>query len=135
MADATVFRPLSAIFVDGAGTVAAGLENGFRPLLEKPAEKLLVAFVGADFLHCVENIAQLIMRPSLVDEVLAAMAGGRDLASAFAARHDVMSARGHLPEAKDTAVIHKPFQVRQKNPARQSEIAGSVTWDAARPCS
>src|SRR5208283_3378944 len=79
----------SAVFSISARVVAAGFENGFRLLLVEPAEKFLEALVGADFLHSVEVIAQFVVRPSLVDKILAAVARGRGLASALAARHHV----------------------------------------------
>ncbi len=86
--------------------VAARFENGFGFLFVQPAEKLLKALVRADFLHRVEIIAQLVMRPGLVDEIFATMAGRRDLASALAARHDVVAARRDFPQAKDAGIIH-----------------------------
>ena len=59
----------------------------------KPAKEPLEAMIRSDLLDRVELVAQLIMRPRLVDEILAGMAGRSDVSSAFAARHYVMSSR------------------------------------------
>ena len=98
-----------------------------RLLFVEPAEKFLETFVGANFLHSVEFIAELVMRPGLVDEIFAAVTGGRDLASTFATRHDVVSARGDFPQAKDAGVIHKTGLDSSKYFRRQSEN-GSPCW-------
>jgi hypothetical protein len=47
------------------------------------------------------------MRPRLVDEILATVARGRNLASALTARNDMMAPRGDFPQTKDTGVIHR----------------------------
>ena len=94
------------IFLIRASSIAPGFKNCFRLLFVEPAEKLLEAFIRADFLHRVEVVAQFVMRPSLVDEILATVARGRDLAPALAARHDMMPARGNVPLAKDTDFVH-----------------------------
>jgi hypothetical protein len=75
-------------------------------LFVKPAEEFLKPFIRADFIHGVEVVAQLVMRPSLVDEILATVARGRNLASTLAARHDMMSARRDFSLAKDTDLFH-----------------------------
>ena len=111
------------IFLNRAGAIATGLEDRSRFLLVQPAQKFLETFIRANFFHRIEIIAQLIVRPGFVDEILAALAGRRDLASALATRHDMMPARGHLPQTKDARVIHGPglFQVRRKLP-------GNFNW-------
>lgn len=86
-------RVASAEDPASAVAVATYCENCFRLLLVKPAEKFLKPFIGADFLHGVEVIAQFVMRPNLMDEIFTTVARRRDFASAIAARHD-MSARG-----------------------------------------
>ena len=98
--------PDSAIFLIRASSIAPGFKNCFRLLFVKPAEKFLKPVIRADFLHGVEVVAQFVMRPGLVDEVLATVARGRDLAPALAARHDMMPARGNVPLAKDTDFVH-----------------------------
>jgi hypothetical protein len=75
-------------------------------LFVKPAEEFLKPVIRADFVHRVEVVAQFVMRPGLVDEILATVARRRNLASTFAARHDMMSARGDFPLAKDTDLFH-----------------------------
>lgn len=79
-------------------------------LLIKPAEKFLKAFVGADFLYGIELIAQLVVGPGFVDEVLTAVAGGHGFPAAFAARHDVMTARRHFPQTENARVVHARFR-------------------------
>ena len=54
----------------------------------------------------VELVAQLVMRPRLVDEILARMAGRRDVASTFAARHNMVPSRRHLPVAECARFVH-----------------------------
>jgi len=88
-------------------------------LFVKPAEEFLKPIIRADFLHRVEVVTQLIMGPSLVDEILATVACGRDLASALAARHDMMPARGDAPLAKDTDLIHAIYLDLSESIARQ----------------
>jgi hypothetical protein len=46
------------------------------------------------------------MRPRFVDEILARMAGGSDVASAFAARHNMVPSRGHLPVTTCADFLH-----------------------------
>jgi hypothetical protein len=59
------------------------------------------------------------MRPGLVDEILATVARGRDYASALAARHDMMSACGNFPQAKNAGVIHTAVLGSSKFVTRQ----------------
>ena len=107
------------IFPIRASSIAPGFKNRFRLLFVKPAEKFPEAFVGADFLHGVEVVAQFIMRPGLVDEILATVARRRDLASALAARHDMMPARRDFPLAKDTDLVHVTDLGLSESVARQ----------------
>lgn len=91
-------------------------------LLIKPAEKFLKAFVGADFLYGIELIAQLVVGPGFVDEVLTAVAGGHGFPAAFAARHDVMTARRHFPQTK-THVLSMPGSGSWKTLSMQFKLA------------
>ena len=86
--------------------VATSPENGSFLLLVKPAKELLEARVGLDLLDRIERVAQFIMRPGLMDEVLAGMAGWGDVPSAFAARHNVVPSGGHLPVTKCANFVH-----------------------------
>jgi hypothetical protein len=88
-------------------------------LFVKPAEEFLKPIIRADFLHRVEVVTQLIMGPSLVDEILATMARRRDLAPTLAARHDMVPTRGNFPLAKDTDLIHVTDLGLSESAARQ----------------
>ena len=46
------------------------------------------------------------MRPGLVDEILTGMAGRSDVSSAFAPRHNMVPACGHLPATKCANLVH-----------------------------
>ena len=98
--------PDSPIFLIRASSIWPGFKNRFRFLFVKPAKKFLKPIIGADFLHRIEVVPQLIMRPGLVDEILATVAGRRDFASTLAAQYDMMSPRGNFPLAKDTDLVH-----------------------------
>ena len=98
--------PDSPIFLIRASSIAPGFKNRFRLLFVKPPKKFLKPIIRADFLHRIEVVPQLIMRPGLVDEILATVAGRRDFTSTLAARYDMMSPRGNFPQTKNTGVIH-----------------------------
>ena len=59
-----------------------------------------------DLLDCIERVAQFVMRPGLVDEILAGLAGRSDVTTAFAARHYVVPSRGHLPVTECANFVH-----------------------------
>jgi hypothetical protein len=80
----------------------------------EPTEEFLESRIRQDFFNGVEVVAQFIVRPGLVDEILAAVACGRNLASALATRHDVMSACGNVPFAKDASFVHGHFRFFKK---------------------
>lgn len=71
-------------------------------------------FVGANLFHGVEIVAQLVVRPGLVDEVLTTVAGRRDLRTALATRHDMVTAGGNTSPAKYAVLVHSALQVYQK---------------------
>jgi hypothetical protein len=75
-------------------------------LLVQPPKKFLKALVGENFFHGIKIIAEFVVRPGLVDKIFAGTARGRYFASALAARHHVMSARGDVSIAKDAGLIH-----------------------------
>ena len=94
------------IFSTCALAVAPRPKNCAVMLLVEPAEKSLETLVGLDFLDGVKFVTELVVRPGFVDEIFATMAGGRHLASALAARDDVVSARGDVSFAKDARIVH-----------------------------
>jgi hypothetical protein len=55
---------------------------------------------------CVELVAQFVVRPRFVDEILAGMAGRSDISSAFAARHNVVPSGGNLSFTKCADFVH-----------------------------
>jgi hypothetical protein len=72
----------------------------------KPTKKLLETRIGMNLLDRIELVAQFVVRPSFVDKVLAGMAGWGDVSPAFAARHNVVPSRGHLPVTKRADFVH-----------------------------
>jgi hypothetical protein len=90
-------RPLS---------VTPGPEERSFLLLVKPAKELLEARIGLNLFDRVELVAQFIVRPRFVDEVLTGMAGRSDVSTAFAARHNVVPSRGHLPVTECADFVH-----------------------------
>ena len=84
----------------GSCAIVARAERCVGVLLLEPAQEFLVTRVGLDFFNGVEVVAQLIVRPSFVDEIFAGAAGRRGFASAFAARDDVVFAGGDVAMAE-----------------------------------
>jgi hypothetical protein len=90
----------------GSVSVAPRPEDPSLPLLVEPAKELLETRIVLDFLDRVEFVAQFVMRPRFVDEILAGMAGRSDVSSAFAARNNVVPSRGHLPLTEYASFVH-----------------------------
>ena len=90
----------------GPASVTPSSEECSLLLLVKPAKELLEARITLNFFDRVGLVAQLVMRPCLVNEILAGMAGRSDVASAFAARHNMMPSRRHLPVAECARFVH-----------------------------
>jgi len=90
----------------GSISVPPSPEEGSFLLLVKPTKELLEARIGFDLLNRVELVAQFIVRPRLVDEILARMAGRRDVPSSFAARHNMVPSRGHSPATECANFVH-----------------------------
>ena len=99
-------RPKSAVRLAGSLSIASSWEERSFLLLVKPAKKLLETRIGLNLLDRIELVAQFIMRPRLVDEILAGMAGRSDVTPTFAARHNMMPSRGHLPVAECASFVH-----------------------------
>src|SRR6266516_7843294 len=93
----------SAVGLAGSGPVSPGSEVRACLLLVKPAEEFLKPWIGLDLLDCVESVAQFLVRPGLVNEILAGVAGRRGFRSALATRHDVVPSRGHFAFAEYAA--------------------------------
>ena len=90
----------------GAVSIASSSEERSFLLPVKPAKKLLETRIGLNLLDRIELVAQFVMRPGLVDEILTGMAGRSDVSSAFAARHNVVPSRRHLPVTKCANFVH-----------------------------
>ena len=99
-------RPKSAVGLAGSLSIASSPEECSFLLLVKPAQELLEPRIGLDLLDRVERVAQFVLRPGLVDEILAGMAGRSDLTPTFAARHYVVPSCGHLPVAECASFFH-----------------------------
>jgi hypothetical protein len=67
----------------------------------QPVEEFLKTSIGQDGFDRVEGVTEFVVAPSFVNEILAGMARGHDLGSAFAPRHHMMSPRRDLPLAED----------------------------------
>ena len=79
----------------GPASVTPGSEECSFLLLVEPAKELLEPRIVLNLFDRVEFVAQFVMRPRFMDEILARMAGGSDVASAFAARHNMVRSRKH----------------------------------------
>ena len=86
----------SAVGPAGSGTVSPRPEVSAGLLLVKPPEELLKPCISPDFLDSVESVPQFVMRPGLVNEFFAGIAGRRCFRSAFAPRDHVVPARGNV---------------------------------------
>jgi hypothetical protein len=86
--------------------VTPGSEERAFLLPVKPSKEFLEPRIGLNLFDGVEFIAQLVMRPRLVDEILAGMACRSDVSSAFAARHNMVPLRGHLPVTECADFVH-----------------------------
>ena len=62
--------------------------------------------MGPDRFDRVELVAQFIVRPRFVDEVLTGMAGRSDVSTAFAARHNVVPSCRHFPVTECANFFH-----------------------------
>jgi len=99
-------RSLSLVRLFGSVSVPPSPEERSVLLLVKPAKEPPKPRIGPDLSNRIELVAQFVVRPGLVDEVLAGMAGWSDVLSAFAARHNVVPSRGHLPFTKCASFVH-----------------------------
>jgi hypothetical protein len=63
-------------------------------LLVQPAEELLKPRIGQNGLDGVKRVAQFVVGPGFVDEILAGVTGRNDFGSAFAAWDHVVPACG-----------------------------------------
>ena len=108
---------MSAIRLTGSEPVAPGPEEGAFLLLVKPAEEFLESRIGLNLLDRVERVPQFVVRPGLMDEILAGVAGRRRVPSALAARDHVVTSRGHLSLTKCAAFGHAadPILLRKNN--------------------
>jgi hypothetical protein len=86
--------------------VATSPEESSFLLFVQPTEEFLEARIGLNLFNRIELVAQFVVRPGLVDEVFAGMAGRSDVSSAFAARHNVVPSGGHLPVTKCANFVH-----------------------------
>lgn len=87
-------------------------EEGAFLLLVEPTKESAEARIGLDLFDGIEGVAQLIVGPCLVDEVLARVAGGHDFPPALAPGDDMVSARRHGPSAKHASLVHATVLVK-----------------------
>lgn len=87
-------------------SVTPGSEERSFLLPVKPAKELLEPRIGLNLFDRAELVAQFVMRPGLVNEILAGMAGRSDVPAAFTARHNMMPSRGHLAVTKCADFVH-----------------------------
>jgi hypothetical protein len=95
--DEEIFLTWLSVFSRPSSTAALTPENSHVLLLVQPPKEFLETSVGQNCFRRVERVPELVMTPSLVDEILTGMARRQDLGSAFTARHHVMSTRRDLP--------------------------------------
>ena len=105
--DGKVFRATQiSDWLTGSVSVSPSPEERSLLLLVKPAKEFPKPRIRPNLLDRVKRVAQFVMRPRFVDEVLTRMAGRRDVTSTFAARHSVVPSCGHLPVAERANFIH-----------------------------
>lgn len=98
-------RKRSAIGVSRSPPVPVASEEGRLLLLVQPGEELLEARIGQYLLHRIGLIPKLVVRPRLVDEILAGLAGWHGFISAFAPRHHMVLACFHPSMAKNASAV------------------------------
>jgi hypothetical protein len=90
--------------------VPVASEEGRLLLLVQPGEELLEARIGQYLLHRIGLIPKLVVRPRLVDEILAGLASGDCLSPALALRYDMVPARLQMPAAEYAlALVERPL--------------------------
>jgi len=103
-------RKRLAIGVSRSPPVPVAAEEGHLLLLVQPDEELLEARIGQYLLHRIGLIPKLVVRPRLVDEILAGLASGDCLSPAFALWYDMVPARLHMPAAEYAlALVERPL--------------------------
>ena len=95
-----------SIFPQAFASDRVGFGRMRFPAACKASEEISGTGRWPNLLDRVERVAQFVVRPRLVDEILAGMAGRSDVSSAFAARHNVVPSRGHLPVTKCANFVH-----------------------------
>jgi hypothetical protein len=98
-----------SVFPRPSGSIALTSESSGFVLFAQPLEELLKPGIGQNNFDSVERIAEFIVTPGFVDEILAAVARRYDFSSTFAARHNVVPSRGHLPLAKSANLVHTVY--------------------------
>src|SRR5215831_7317374 len=68
----------------GSGSVASGPKERSFLLFVKPTKKSLETRIRLDLLDRVERVAQFVMAPRFVEEILAGMTSGHNFSSSFA---------------------------------------------------
>src|SRR5260370_37395746 len=96
----------SAVGLTGSGPVSPRSEERALLLLVKPPEEFLKPWIGLDFLYCVESVPQFVMRPGLVNEILAGGACRCCFRSALATRDHVVPSRWHVAFTECAAYDH-----------------------------
>ena len=97
---------MSAIGLTGSGAISPGPEEGGVLLLVKPAKEFLKSRIGLDFLDRVECVAEIVVGPRFVDEILARVAGRCRVSSALASRDHVVPTSGHPSLTKCASCGH-----------------------------
>ena len=94
------------ILSSASSSAALTAEEGTFMLFMQPREEFLETSIGQDRFHRIERVPKLVMTPGFVDEILTRMAGRSDVSSAFAAGHNVVPSRRHLPVTKFANFVH-----------------------------
>ena len=124
---------MSAIGLTGSEPVAPGPEEGAFLLLVKPAEEFLESRIGLDLFNPVERVPQFVVRPGLMDEILAGVAGRRRVPSALAARDHVVPSRGHLSLTKCAAFGHAADSILLQKKIAIRLPPGSNSFESDEP--
>ena len=105
----TAYWTWLSVFSRPPSPTALAAENSRVLLPMQPLEEFLKTGISHNRFHRVERVAEFIVTPGLVDEILTGMAGGDNLGSALAARHHVMSPRRDLPFTERARIGHRIF--------------------------
>lgn len=137
----STFTALS-VWLAGPISVPPSPEERSFLLPVEPPKEFLEAGIGLDLLDRIELVAQFVMRPRFVDEILAGMARRSDVPSPFTARHNMVPSSGHPPVAECASFVHTvspTFLLKNNHSCRPLKVSNpwlvsSTNSPPQKPC-